>query len=88
MRQPKPMTLKREDEIRVALADNEIPADVDGDWQDFASELLAELDRKCAIIAKIAGLVPCDDGGGFFVAAEVRALAAQAMAPHNVAKGA
>lgn len=42
---PEPMTLKREDGIRVALADGEIPDDVDGDWQDFAAELLRELDR-------------------------------------------
>jgi hypothetical protein len=42
---PEPMPLKREDGIRVALADGRIPFDVDGDWQDFAGELLAELDR-------------------------------------------
>jgi len=38
------MTLKREDEIRVALTDGRIDGDVNGDWQDFAKELLRELD--------------------------------------------
>jgi hypothetical protein len=39
------MTLKREDEIRIALADDYIDGDMDGDWQDFAKELLRELDQ-------------------------------------------
>lgn len=43
------MILKREDEIRIAVTDGRIDADTDGDWQDFATELLRELDetRRC-----------------------------------------
>lgn len=43
---PEPMTLRREDQIRISLADGWIVEDAgDADWQHFAAELLSELDR-------------------------------------------
>jgi hypothetical protein len=71
---PEPMTLKREDGIRIAITDGEIPFDVDGDWQDFATELLAELDRKRGLLARLARIV-------------MHPLVTEALAPHEIAEG-
>lgn len=73
------MEPKRLSEIRAAIATGEIPdehhgSEVSGDWQDFASELLDEVDQLRVRLIEIRDQIPFDDQDEFLVAADIRRL--------------